>query len=145
MKKTIRMCFFTAVLMVPAPIFAQGSGSSAPEPRPSLSEGIRDDSNFVIPSSTTGTIVGLNQGILTIKNQKGKELRVALGSKTVFKIGKKKIDRSELEETLFAEGRPIKITYLPFIDKQNRADKLAVEVRFAEEKDKQKPVLGDGE
>ncbi len=143
MKKMIRTCFFIAVLMVPAAVFAQGSGSAAREPRPQPNESVRDDSNFVIPVSFTGTIVGLKEGILTLKNQKGKELRVALGSKTVYRIGKKKIDQAELEDKLFAEGSAVKITYLPFIDKQNRADKLAVEVRFAEEKDKQKPVLGD--
>lgn len=144
MKKVIRMCFFTAVLLAPAAIFAQGSGSSQPEPRPRGNEGIRDESNFVIPTSFTGTIVGLKEGILTIKNQKGKELRVALVNKTVYKIGKKKIDASELEDKLFAEGSSIKISYLPFEDKQKRVDNVAVEVRFAEEKDKQKPVLGDG-
>lgn len=144
MKNVIKIILFAAVvLFVPATAFAQGSGSIEPSPRTPPNEGIHDESNFVVTRSATGTIVGLKEGILIIKTEKNKEVRVGLLSGTKYKLGKKKLDASELTEDLFKEGRAVKITYVPFVDKQSRIDKAAVEVRFIEAKEsKEKPKLG---
>ena len=143
MKNVIKIFVFAAVLFVPAIVLAQGSGSSEPPSRPPINEGIRDESDFVVTRSTAGTIVGLKEGILTIKTDKDKEVRVALVKQTKFKLGKKTLDSKELNEDLFKQGQAVKIVYVAFADKQSRVDKAAVEVRFVEDKkSKEKPKLG---
>lgn len=144
MKNIIKIILFAVVvLFVPAIAFAQGSGSIEPTPRTPPGEGIRDESNFVVTHSATGTIVGLKEGILIIKTEKNKEVRVGLLNSTKYKLGKKKLDASELSDDLFKEGRQVKITYAPFADKKFPVDKVALEVRFIEAKEaKEKPKFG---
>ncbi len=148
MKNVLKSMLFTALLLVPAAVFAQGSGSAesypSTSPRGTAEERGFGDSNFVVTRSESGTIVGLKEGVLTIKTKKNKEIRVGLIDKTKYKIGKKSIDNNELELSMFEEGREIKITYVPINDQRNRIDKVAVEVRLSDDKDKKKPVLGDG-
>ena len=142
MKNVNQIFLFIITLFVPVVVFAQGSGSVEPPPRPPLNEGIRDESNFVVTRSASGRIVGLNEGILVIKTQKDKEVRVAIVKQTKFRLGKKNLKADELSEDLFKEGQLVKITYLPFEDKKKRVDKVALEIRFVEEKSKEKPKLG---
>ena len=133
MKNVVKSLLFAAfVLLVPAVASAQGSGSSEPSPRPPSGEGIREESNFVVTRSASGTIVGLNEGILTIKLEKNKEVRVGLAKETKYKLGKKTLDPAELDENLFKEGQTVKIIYVPFADKKSRIDKVALEIRFTE-------------
>ncbi len=141
MKNPFKFLLFTVFLFIPAAVFAQGSGSYEPSaPRPQTAESLRTESNFVVTRSVTGTIVSLKDGVLTIKTDKNKEIQVGILKSTQFKIGKKKVDNSELEDKLFDSGNSVKITYQPFEDK--RVDKVALEIRFAENKDKEKPVIG---
>lgn len=143
MKNVIRIFLFAAILFVPAIAFAQGSGSIEPSPRPSSNEGIRDESNFVVTRSASGTIIGLKEGVLTIKTGKNKEVQIALHNKTKFKLGKKTLDIEELSDDLFKEGQAVKITYAPLADKKSPIDKVALEVRFIEAKEsREKPKLG---
>lgn len=143
-KNMLRLLMFAAILIVPAAVFGQGSGSSErpSDPRPPATSGIRDDNNFEITRSVSGTIVGVEEGILTIKTEKDKEVRVALFKGTKYKLGKKKLDADELSEELFKEGKSVKITYKPFQDNKNRFDKVALEVRFDDDGKKEKPGLG---
>ena len=101
MKNIIGLFLFVAVLLVPAIAFAQGSGSTEPSPRPSGNEGIREESNFAVTRSTSGGVVGIKNGILTVKTDKNKEISVALVKETKFKIGKKIVDVNELDEKFF--------------------------------------------
>lgn len=140
MKNVIKLFVCAVVLFVPAAVFAQGSGSIEPSPRPTSNEGIRDESNFIVTRSASGTIVGLKEGILVIKTDKNKEVRVAVVKQTKYKLGKKSLDANELSDDLFKEGQAVKITYLPFEDK--RVDKVALEIKFIEDKQsKEKPKL----
>ncbi len=141
MKNVIKLFLFAAVLVVPAAAFAQGSGSSYPPPQPS-GVGFGDEGNFAVTRSTSGTIVGLKEGILTIKTDKDKELQIALVKETKFKVGKKTLNSDELSNELFKEGNPVKITYKPFADSKARFDKVAVEIRFDKDKAKKKPEIG---
>lgn len=135
-----RYLLVAVFLLLPAAAYSQGSGSY-PAPRPPAQEKPGDDPNFVVTRSVSGSIVGLKEGILTLKADKNKEVRIALNKDTIYKLGKKKIDRAELEDSMFSDGRPIKIIYKAF--NHTLVDKVAVEVRFEEDKDKarQKPVI----
>ncbi len=137
----MKLFVLAMVFMVPVVVSAQGSGSIEPPPRTSPNESANREDNFVVTRSETGTIVGLKEGILTIKTKKDKEISVALANSTTFRIGKNKIDSDELAEGMFEPGKQVKITYRPFSDRKSRVDKVAVEVRFNDEKDKQKPVI----
>lgn len=143
MKNVLRLFMFAAILFIPAAVFAQGSGSTEAAPRPPQSNvGFpEDDSNFVVTRSTSGTIVGLKEGILTIKTDKDKEVQVALVKETKFKLGKKPLNSDELSEELFKEGKSVKITYKPLLDKKQRFDKVALEIKFDIDKDRKKPVI----
>ncbi len=143
MKNAVKLFFFAAFLFIPAAVFAQGSGSTGGDPGPARqpsNAGIADESNLIVTRTVAGKIVGITEGILTIKTQKGKEVQIALVKRTKFKIGKKTVDSSELDVALFNEGNEVKITYLP--SENSKVDKVAVEVRFVEDKEKAKPVLG---
>lgn len=143
MKNVIRLFLFAAVLLVPAIAFAQGSGSTEPSPRPSGNEGIREESNFAVTRSTSGGVVGIKNGILTVKTDKNKEISVALVKETKFKIGKKTVNVNELDEKFFKEGRKVKITYQPYLGKKTDFDKIALVVTFEDDKTpKEKPKLG---
>jgi len=143
MKNAIKLFLFAAVLLVPAIAFAQGSGSTEPSPRPSGNEGIREESNFAVTRSTSGGVVGIKNGILTVKTDKNKEISVALVKETKFKIGKKIVDVNELDEKFFKEGRKVKITYQPYQGKKTDFDKIALVVTFEDDKTpKEKPKLG---
>lgn len=142
MKNVMKLFLFAAILFVPAAVFAQGSGSIEP-PRPPSNVGFpEDDNNFVVTRSTSGTIVGLKEGILTIKTDKDKEVQIALAKETKFKLGKKSLNSDELSDELFKEGKSVKITYKPFADRKARFDKVAVEIRFEQDKEKKKPSIG---
>ena len=142
MKNIIKLFVFAAVLFVPVIVFGQGSGSYEPSPgAPATVESLRNSSNFAVTRAASGTIVGLKEGILTIKIQKDKEVRVAILKDTKFKLGKKTLNPDELSDNLFKEGQAVKITYMPFEDQ--RVDKAALEIRFVEDKQtKEKPKLG---
>lgn len=144
MKNVIKLFLFAAILFVPAAVFAQGSGSSYPPPQPGGSAGavFGEEDNFAITRSTSGTIVGLKEGILTIKTDKDKEVQIALAKETKFKVGKKSLNSDELSDDLFKEGKSVKITYKPFADRKAKFDKVAVEVRFEKDKEKRKPTIG---
>ena len=143
MKNVIKLFLFAAVLLVPAIAFAQGSGSTEPSPRPSGNEGIREESNFAVTRSTSGGVVGIKNGILTVKTDKNKEISVALVKETKFKIGKKTVNVNELDEKFFKEGRKVKITYQPYLGKKTDFDKIALVVTFEDDKTpKEKPKLG---
>jgi len=144
MKNIIRLFLFVAVLFIPAIAFAQGSGSyEQPPPRSTGNEANREESNFAATRSTTGGIVGIKDGILTVKTDKDKEVSVILVKETKFKIGKKTIHVKELDEKFFKEGRKVKIIYQPFRGKKTDIDKVALEVRFEEDKTpKEKPKIG---
>jgi len=144
MKNVIKLFLFAAVLLVPAIAFAQGSGSTEPSPRPpSGNEGIREESNFAVTRSTSGGVVGIKNGILTVKTDKNKEISVALVKETKFKIGKKTINVNELEDKYFKEGQKVKITYQPYLGKKTDFDKIALVVTFEDDKTpKEKPKLG---
>ena len=143
MKNVIKLFLFAAVLLVPAIAFAQGSGSTEPSPRPSGNEGIREESNFAVTRSTSGGVVGIKNGILTVKTDKNKEISVALVKETKFKIGKKTVNGDELDEKFFKEGRKVKITYQPYLGKKTDFDKIALVVTFEDDKTpKEKPKLG---
>ena len=141
MKNVIKLFLFAAILFIPAAVFAQGSGSSYPPPQPSGAV-FGDDENFVVTRSTSGTIVGLKEGILTIKTDKDKEIQIALVKETKYKVGKKTLNSDELSDDLFKEGKSVKITYKPFADRKSRFDKVAVEIRFDKDKEKKKPEIG---
>ena len=114
--KSIKFRFLLVAifLLLPSAAYSQGSGSyPAPQQSPSQ-ESRGDDPNFVVTRSVSGLIVGLKEGILTLKTDKNKEVRIALNKGTVYKLGKKKIDQAELEESMFSDGRPIKIFYKAF-------------------------------
>lgn len=136
MKDTIKSLVFFAFLLLPAVVFGQGSETVEERPRQPTNEGFRDDSNLVVSRSVSGIIVGIKEGILTIKTQKGKEVLIAIVKRTKFKVGKRIVDVNELDEALFAEGNAVKITYVPFEDKLKRVDKVALEIKFVE------PALG---
>lgn len=143
MKNTIKLLLFAAVLLIPAVVFAQGSGTIDSQPRPSVNDGVRNDDNFVVTRSTKGEIVGIKDGILTIKIKDDKEIRIALTKETKFKLGKNSLDADELDANLFKEGRKVKITYQPIENNRTKIDKIAILVNFeADEKDKQKPKIG---
>ena len=143
MKNIIRLFLFAAVLFIPAIAFAQGSGTYEPSPRPIANEGIREESNFAVTRSTAGGIVGIKDGILTVKTNKDKEVSVILVKETKFKIGKKTVDVNELDENFFKEGRKVKITYQPYLGKKTKVDKIALVVTFeADKTPKEKPKIG---
>lgn len=143
MKNVIKLFLFAAILFIPAAVFAQGSGSSYPPQRPPSNVGFPDnEDNFVVTRSTSGTIVGLKEGILTIKTDKNKEIQIALVKETKYKVGKKTLNSDELSDDLFKEGKSVKITYKPFADRKSRFDKVAVEIRFDKDKEKKKPEIG---
>ncbi len=144
MKNVMKLFLFAAILFVPAAVFAQGSGSSYPPPQPSGSAGavFGEEDNFSVTRSTSGTIVGLKQGVLTIKTDKDKEVQIALVKETKFKVGKKNLNVDELSDDLFKAGKPVKITYKPFAGRNAKFDKVAVEIRFEKDKEKKKPEIG---
>ena len=143
MKYTIRLFLFVGVLFLPAIASAQGSGSYEPSPRPSSSDKIGDESSFEVNRTTSGSIVGIKDGILTIKTNKDQEISIAVIKETKFKVGKKAIDVNELDENMFAEGKKVKITYRPFLDKRTKIDKVALVVSFdAENGPGLKPKIG---
>lgn len=143
--KSIRVKYLLVAvfLFLPTAAYSQGSGSFPvpPVPQSTYEDRLGEPSNFVVTRSMSGSIVGVKEGILTLKTDKNKEFKIALIKETKYKLGKKKIDVAELEESMFSDGRPIKITYRDF--KHPRVDKVAVEVRFEEDKGKagQKPVI----
>jgi hypothetical protein len=146
MKNTLKFLVLLAILAIPAIAFAQGSGSVEPPSSPSPSfpstESRGSETNFAVTRTVAGSIVGLKEGILTVKNNKGKETRVALVERTKFKQGKNTLDRKELDLNLFKEGQQVKIIYLPIENKD--IDKVALEIRFVEDKsEKEKPKLGE--
>lgn len=142
MKKKIRLLLIAAILFVPAVVFGQGSGSIE-SPSPTRVGGAeRDESNFVVTRAATGTIVGLKDGILTIRTKKDKELTIALTNKTKYRQGKETLEVDELKESLFKEGQQVKITYQPLDNPKTSIDKIAVEVRFVEDNSpKEKPKI----
>jgi hypothetical protein len=144
MKKLLRLVLTVTILLIPAIVFGQGSGSSGGGGTGGGSGGgyDREDKNFAVTRSVTGKIVGLKKGILTFTTKKDVEIRVALTSKTKFKRGKETLKADELEESLFAEGQEVKVTYLASSDDRDLAEKIATEVRFVVAKEaKQKPTI----
>lgn len=136
MKNTIKFLVFFAFMLLPVVVFGQGSESvgEGPRPRPAANETFSDDSNLVVSRSVSGVIVGIKEGILTIKTSKGKEVLIAIVKRTKIKVGKKSVDLNDLDESVFAEGNAVKITYVPFEDALKRIDKVALELKFAEPK-----------
>lgn len=142
MKNLIKPIMFVMFLLIPVSLFAQGSESVELNDRPQASpNSLSEDSNFVVSRSVSGNIVGIKEGIITIKTDKNKEIRIGLSNRTKYKVGKKFVKTDEIDPQLFADGRDVKITYVAFEDKQKRFDKIAVEVRFPDDKEKQKPSL----
>ncbi len=135
---TVKIFICGVFLFIPAFVFGQGSGSSD-NPPPRQADSLPGENNFVITRSSSGRIVSLNKGILTIKDKKDKEIQVGLTKATKFKVGKKTVKVDELEEKLFAEGNEIKVTYAP--SAKNPNEFYAIEVRFPEQKPKDKPIL----
>lgn len=135
------MFLFLGILFVPGFAIAQGSGSYEPPPRTSPNDNVREETNFVVTRSTSGSIVGIKEGILTIKTSKEKVVVVAISKNTKFKLGKKTISIDELDESFFKEGRGVKITYRPIENSRAAFDKIALLITFEEEK-REKPTLG---
>jgi hypothetical protein len=143
MKKSLRLLLIAVVLLIPAIVYGQGSGSSGGGGNSGSNGGYeREDRNFAVTRSTTGKIVGLKKGILTFTTKKDVEIRVALNDKTKYKRGKETLKVDELEEYLFAEGQEIKVTYFASSDERSPVEKVATEIRFVVAKgEKQKPTI----
>lgn len=137
MKKVMRMLIFSAILVIPAAVFAQGSGNSYPRPSNSSAR----SSNFLVKKSVTGRIVKFKDGVMTIETKKKKTYEVVLAKKTKFRLGKKKIKTDELETSLFEKGKRVKITYQVRADQKDFGEKTALQVRFLTKKEKKKPNL----
>lgn len=130
---SLRMFLFSFVLLIPAAVFGQGSGSRPPSVNPG------EESNLVITKSASGHISAFNDGVISVKDKKGKEVQIAVTKQTKVYLGKKKIDPDEIEESMFTLGRLVKIVYRPVKFAGNTVDKVAVELRFIEEKNTKKP------
>lgn len=142
MKKALRLFLIAGILFIPAIVYGQGSGSSGGSGGSSGGGYEREERNFAVTRSSTGKIVGLKKGVLTFVTKKDDEIRVVLTNKTKFKRGKETLKADELEESLFAEGQEIKVTYLASSDEKNLAEKVATEIRFVIPKEpKQKPTI----
>ncbi len=143
MKKLLKIGLTAFVLLIPALVYGQGSGSSGGGGNGGTTGTYeREDRNFAVTRSATGKIVGLKKGILTFVTKKDVEIRVALTSKTKFKRGKETIKLDELEDGLFVEGQEIKVTYLSSSDDRDLVEKVATEIRFIVAKEpKQKPTI----
>ncbi|MGQ0540977.1 MAG: hypothetical protein ACT4O9_03895 [Blastocatellia bacterium] len=126
-------------LLIPALAYGQGSGSVSPAPnRDGSPENNFPENNFVVTRSANGTIASLQKGVLIIKDKRNKEIRVLLTKDTKFKVGKKTVKVDELDESRFAQGNEIKVTYVPNL--KNPTEFLAIEVRVPDSS-KEKPVL----
>ena len=144
MKKSLRLILTAIVLLIPAIVYGQGSGSTGGGGGNGGASGTyeREDQNFAVTRSATGKIISLKKGILTLITKKDVEITVALTSKTKYKRGKETIKLDELEESLFAEGQEIKVTYLASNDERSPVEKVATEIRFVVPKEpKQKPTI----
>ena len=78
MRNTMRPFFFALFLLVPAAIFAQGSGSSEPNNKPKA---------FAVTRSVTGVLSSRSGDSIVIEVNNGKKLTLGLTGATRF-VGK---------------------------------------------------------
>ncbi len=91
------------VVLLPAAVFAQGSGST------------RGRSPFGVTRAVTGTIAEINadDGLLVVEDKKGRGYKFRIDSGTKFKADKKTelLGKKDISLSDFHTGRKVKITY----------------------------------
>ena len=114
MKAGIKVAIFLSLFVLPAAIWAQGSGSSRPTVNTSGASRTNTNStrNFFVNRSVKGHIVSAKEGVITVETKKEKKVSAQITLETIFFIGKKKYELKELKPDQIKIGQRVRLRYV---------------------------------